>query len=299
MSSSSIHEAYSDESGSSSSRFQAIGVVSGPSSKLVVLRRQLGSVLEDKGIREVKFEEVRGHRPKVEAASCFYDLVIDHSAKRDVRIDVLTWDSEDSRHRVIGRDDTANLHRMYYKVLVDLGRRWSADEWKLVPDENSTIDWGEIQDFLGMTRLNRRRPELLELFESSEGKKFFRFHSVTPRSSHAEPLIQLADLLAGLATFSRTKGVRYVSWLSSEEAKRQPVLFDREENGAVEPSKGDIVRFHLLKKFCGLCRRRRLGVSIRTRNHLHTFDPRKPVNFWNYEPQHDMDKAPTRSPDSR
>lgn len=292
--SSRIYEVYSDESGFPAQRFQAIGVVSGPSEHLASLRRELASVLKDKGISEVKFEEVRGYRPKVEAAFCFCDLAIGFSAERKIRIDVLIWDLQDSRHAVIGRDDIANLHRMYYKVLTNLGRRWHINEWKLIPDENSAINWREIQDFLNMTRLNRPRPELLRLFDSSEEYKFFKF-SVAPQCSHKEPLIQLADLFAGLAVFSRNKGASFVGWLSTEESKHQLVLFDREQDVTEKASKADLVRFHLLKRFDECCKQKRLGVSVRTRRYLHTFNPENPINFWNYEPQHEMDIAPIRS----
>ena len=72
MSSCIYYEADSDESGSSTKRFQTIGVVSGPRDHLVLLRRELVSVLKGKGVKEIKFEKVRGH--KVGAASSFYNL---------------------------------------------------------------------------------------------------------------------------------------------------------------------------------------------------------------------------------
>jgi hypothetical protein len=270
-------------------------VVSGPRDHLVLLRRELINVLNDKRLKEIKFEEVRGHRPKIEAASSFYNLAIDYGAKRKIRIDVLTWDLQDSRHTVVRRDDIANLHRMYYKVLTNLSLRWRINEWKLIPDENSAIDWREIRDFLNKTRFNRPKPELLRLFESSEEYKFFIFHSVVPRCSHKEPLIQLADLFAGIASFSRDKGSSFIRWLDSEESKHQLVLFDREEDVPEDLSKGDLVRFHLMKAFRENCIRNKLGVSISTKCYLHTFKPENPINFWNYEPQHEMDKAPIKS----
>jgi len=255
-------------------------------------------MLKVKGIKEIKFEKVRGHRPKVEAAICFYNLAIDYSAKRKIRIDVLIWDLQDSRHTVVGRDDIANLHRMYYKVLTNLSHRWHINEWKIIPDENSAINWEEIRDFLNMTRFNRPKPDLLRLFESLDEYNFFKFHSIVPRCSHEEPLIQLADLFAGLASFSRDKGTSFIRWLCSEESKHQLVLFDREEDVPEDLSKGDLVRFYLVKEFHEHCKRKRLGVSIRTKCYLHTFNPENPINFWNYKPQHEMDRAPIKSLDA-
>lgn len=72
------------------------------------------------------------------------------------------------------------------------------------------------------------------------------------------------------------------------------MLFDKEDVSE-DPSKSDLVRFYLLNHFDEECKKRKLGVSIKEKGYLHTFNPENPINFWNYEPQHGMDKAPTRS----
>ena len=38
----------------------------------------------------------------------------------------------------------------------------------------------------------------------------------------------------------------------------------------------------------------KLGVSLKTNNRLQTFNRNNPINFWNYEPQGDYDKAPVK-----
>jgi hypothetical protein len=53
-------------------------------------------------------------------------------------------------------------------------------------------------------------------------------------------------------------------------------------------------RFQVLYEFDGGCKNRKMGVSLKTFGGLKTLDPRRPINFWWYEPQHEMDKAPTR-----
>lgn len=55
------------------------------------------------------------------------------------------WDITDSRHDIQGRDDIANLGRMYHHLFVDILRnRWPDDaRWMVHPDENSALDWYE------------------------------------------------------------------------------------------------------------------------------------------------------------
>jgi len=90
-----IFAAYSDES--FHEQYHAIGVVSGRKNLLLNLRKELQNILDDKNIREVKFSEIRTHRPKIEVAKEFLDLGIEFSRKNMIRIDILIWDLKDSR----------------------------------------------------------------------------------------------------------------------------------------------------------------------------------------------------------
>ena len=284
--------AYSDESGFPNKRYHVVSVVSGSAGALRQLRGALENVLRDSGVSELKFEQVRSHRPKIKAARNFIRLAVQYTLKRKIRVDVLVWDTQDSRHAILGRDDSENLKRMYYKVLVHVARKWRQQVWDLYPDEQSGIDWAEIQSYLNRTSIIRKKPDLLYLFEPV--KEHFLFHSVTPQVSKAEPLVQLADLFGGMAAFSREKGERYQKWLSTQQSQQQLAFIEVEEDLGAELSKGDKVRFKLLYEFDTLCKRSRMGVSLKTRGYLWTPDPANPINFWNYEPQHEEDKAPTR-----
>jgi len=74
----------------------------------------------------------------------------------------------------------------------------------------------------------------------------------------------------------------------------QRSLFD-EANASSNPSRSSQERFTVLKQFDEACKRRRLGVSLKSYNGLRTPDPRNPINFWMYEVQHPEDKAPQKS----
>jgi len=119
-----IFVAYSDESGIFDKRYQAIGIVSGERENISNLWSELKQVLINKGVKEIKWEQVRTHRPKIEVAGLFIQKAVEFAVKRLIRIDVLLWDTQDERHSVIGRDDQANLEYMYYKILKHISERW-------------------------------------------------------------------------------------------------------------------------------------------------------------------------------
>ena len=289
--------AYSDESGTFQRRYQSIALISGQDTMLSELRKHLGSILDEHGLVEVKFNEVGSHSPKVKAASEFVQCAVkEFASQKKARIDVLTWDTQDSRHTIQGRDDIANLERMYYKILTHAARQWNQIDWNFYPDKNSQIHWDAVVKYLNRTSLDIPRPNLLTLFETEGTDRSFRFQSVEPLDSAGEPLIQLADLFAGMARFMREEGQECVQWLDSQRKREQPRLpqFECSDDEIDEPTKTRQNRFRLVGQLNELCKRLRLGVSLRGRKYLWTPNPCYPINFWNYEPQHEYDKAPIK-----
>jgi len=136
-----IYEAYSDESGFHAERFQSLSVVSGERCALESLRKELSDILKAHSLSELKWEDVKGHKPKLQCANKFLKIAIKYACEGKVRIDVLLWDVQDSRHAICGRNDIKNLGRMYYKILVHIARRWKCKKWSVFPDINSAINW--------------------------------------------------------------------------------------------------------------------------------------------------------------
>ncbi len=159
-----IFHAYSDESGFPADRYQTLAVVSGRLDNLAALRSHLRDKLGN-GVKEVKWEEIRGHRPKTESAIGYLELAITYAISGKIRIDVLAWDTRDQRHTIYDRDDVANLERMYYKNMIHIARQWNNPIWALFPDENSVLDWQEIIGYLNNTRL--QKPRFMSLFQAS------------------------------------------------------------------------------------------------------------------------------------
>lgn len=119
----------------------------------------------------------------------------------------------------------------------------------------------------------------------------FGIEEIRPVSSEQHPLLQLADLFAGLAVFSRNNFDDYQKWLQATSP--QAFLF-HEADASSDSSRSSRERFPVLKEFDHACKQRRLGVSLKTKRGLWTPDPQNPINFWIYEAQHPEDKAPQK-----
>ena len=113
--------------------------------------------------------------------------------------------AEDSVHRTITRDYLSKS-----STGVAIGRRGTHSRWHLRPDEQVAIDWDTIAQCLssrGTWRAGRNLATLsAETVEEARGIRHFVPSVLTFREvdSAATPLCQLADLLAGMAAYTRT-----------------------------------------------------------------------------------------------
>ncbi len=293
-----ILKIYTDESSSERGRFKSICAVSGLSSDLRDLENELKKLLQDKQISELKFSEVRTHKPKIECAKSFIEKAIDYTSSGKIRIDVIIWDLHDSRHAVQGRDDKENLERMYFHLLRNIVERWEIFKCSFYPDEHSEYDYKEIIDYLNKTKYPRKEPGILKLFKEQRTK--FKFIKVKQQKSENNPLIQLADLFAGVACFSREKSGEYKNYNTQnynrqKENKGQISLLGISSKSQTESSKSTLSRFQIIEFIKELCEKKGLSVSLNTNGYLKTFNPEIPINFWHYEPQGDYDRAPTKN----
>ena len=283
-----ILDIYSDESGGR--RFKFLSAISGLKSDLDDLSDHLKSILLSNDVKEIKFDGVRTHLPKIKTAKKFFEVAVEFAVNGKIRVDIIIWDLQDSRHSVLGRDDKENLERMYYHLLKNITIRWKIFSCNFYPDEHSEYDYQKIIDYLNRTKYPREEPNILKLFREKRIK--FNFKEVVPQQSHNQPLIQLADLFAGFGCFSREKAVEFGKWKKQKE-NRNLTLFPLEET-TFEEKKALINRFEILLFIKDLCERNGLKVSLNTNNYLKTYKGDLPINFWHYEPQGDYDKAPTK-----
>lgn len=294
MSSTITHVGFADESHWNTGRFRSIGMVTLCLDCLQTLEGEARCLLNKSGVREFKWKELDGAKERF-AAEKLCRFAVEKASAGQLRVDVLVWDIEDRRHKIANRDDIANLERMYYHLFRNVLRaRWSDNAvWKLCPDEHTALNWETVQDCLA----NRSASVEVErsLFTGGQFRirlrQEFHIEEIQAVSSAVQPLIQLADLLAGLAVFSRDKFDDYKQWLQATSP--QAGLLD-EGDVSDDPSRSSLERFRLLNEFDRLCKQKRLGVSLKTKRGLWTPQPQNPINFWMYEAQHPEDKAPQK-----
>jgi len=288
------HIGFADESHWNKGRFRSLGVVTLPLNTLDYVENEMKKLLNDSQVKEFKWKNCKGARERF-VAEKLCEFAIKKACSGLFRVDVLVWDIEDSRHKISGRDDIANLERMYYHLFYNVLRaRWPNDAvWMLCPDEHTALDWKTLQKCLeyASNGTKFKQPLFPEVQFLTQWRQEFRIEEIQEVSSDAHPLLQLSDLFAGLVVFSRDKYDDYQNWLLV--TSQQLRLFN-EGDISYKLSKSLRERFKILQKFDLLCKRGKMGVNLEKKRGLWTPDPQKPINFWMYEPQHPEDKAPRR-----
>jgi hypothetical protein len=286
------HVAFADESSWNEGRYRSICLVSAPRSEAIGLHRELEEIIGKSGFHELKWSRLRSARTRDASLRAILSAV--EAVKRGaLRVDVLCWDIEDSRHNVEGRDDMANLQRMYFHLLRRvLSDSWpDGARWSVYPDEQGTMDWSALEQYLD--RRSDRWEDVEDLAPGETGglryRDLFRIEKLVPSRSHELPLIQLADLFAGLSVFSRNRYGFYREWADLASGQ---VPLDAQEKGP--GSRADRHRFVVLHAFDEVCKQSELGISLRRYRGLRSFRPSDPIDFWWWEPQGSYDKAPTR-----
>ena len=284
---------FSDESRHTEGRYRSLAAVSVPAGAVVALTERLQHALQLDSYGELKWKNIRRGRKRNRAIAAV-DVLIAHVAT-GVRVDVLTWDTQDSRHDVPNRDDVANYERMFFHLhRVLMQRRGAQSRWHIRPDEQVNIDWDTIAQCLTSRGTWRTGRNLATL--SAEFRHFVPSVLTFREVNSAEtPLCQLADLLAGMAAYTRTNA--HVVRRQIDEPKEQKSLFGNDDQAT--PGRADRHRFRVIWHLYGKCRALKLGVSLRELGYLRTHSPAMPINFWHYEPQHHRDRAPTREASER
>ena len=293
------HIGFSDESHWTRGRYRSIGLITMPLEESNGDGRQLQALIDKSNVSEFKWNNLRSAKLRF-AAEKMCKLAVELAVEGRMRVDVLIWDTRDERHDVQGRDDTQNLGRMYYHLFRTVLRRHWPDHsvWRLCPDEHTAIDWNNLSDILGhVARSIEPVPPLLRAGNGVFDIRYeFNAEDICQVDSRNHPIIQLADLFAGLAVFSRERYDEYEVWYANDPC--QLTLWPLSER-VLSPSRASVERFHVLRAFNKSCKAKRLGMSLHSEKGLHTFDPSKPINFWLYRPQHEHDRAPRKGEDGR
>lgn len=287
------HLGFSDESNWNQGRYRSIALVTMAAQDAEAIEASVQAILQESNVRELKWHKVSSAKDRF-AAEKVCDLVCRAEQRGKMRIDVVIWDVEDPRHKIAGRDDSANLERMYYHLIRNvIERRWpGARSWHVRVDERSDTDWDTLERCLG-GRSRKQKVASEPFFISMAAGLGRRPLYVEEGVSQDNPLIQVADLFAGLAAFSWNRSEDHRAWrdVRLELDAGQQSLFSDLPAGDVSNS----ARFkhEVLDHFLGIDLP---GVVIRAgkKEGLRTYGPRNPINFWLYEPHRSDDKAPRR-----
>ena len=291
------HVAYADESYYTKHRYRSIAVVTLGADRRQVVTRLFANLLRRASLKEFKWSKLRQARERF-AALQMVDRVVELSLHGRLRLDVLIWDTRDSRHQIRGRDDIANLQRMYYQLFKNvLQRRWPPESsWKLYPDQNSALDWIAVQDYLDTAGL---AITLEGNFLDEGGFRIrlahdFRILEICEVCSADEPICQVADLFAGLGAYSHSAYAKYECWLRNESGQMALELDLEGDSTEFDLSGSDRERCAVMKHLDSCCKRHKLHVGLKSSRGFRTYNPEFPINFWPYEPQHPEDKAPVK-----
>lgn len=283
------HLAFSDDSGHQDGQYNALGLITFPALHEVSFRTELQEIFIESDVgTEFKWQKVRDAKYKF-LAEKIHAWVFRNLHK--IRLDILIWNMRDRRHSIEGRNDNANLGRMYYHLVGNtLSRRWGETaNWFWCPDHQSGINWQELGECL----VSKKHKVVADLFGINESNfRTLKIKSIKPIESDKEVFIQIADYFAGLGAYSYGHFQKYKQWESLQS--NQPSLFG-EVVEAANFSNSESVRFHLIQHFNTSCRNALMSISFDSTGGFKTHNPSSPVNFWLYIPQNELDKAPRKN----
>jgi hypothetical protein len=284
------HVAFADESNWNQGRFRSIALVTAPLASARAFHRDLEALRKYLGASEFKWKKARR-----KYGVALLDFFFKHHAR--MRVDVLIWDTEDSRRKdVRGRDDREDFACMYFHLLHNVLKfRWPVrSSWLICPDAKKDVDWQTLEQCLEWKSWAREQNLFSQCGEMQELRAFYNISEIRPASSKEYFLIQLADLFAGLAVFSYAGFEKYVQWKTDQEETLK--LFEMRDFGMTKAplSRSDQERLPVLHHVREESGRRRLQVSLVSSRGLLTKNPANPLNFWLYTPQRPQDKAPVK-----
>ncbi len=283
------HIAYADESNWNNGRFRSIALITTTADAA----QELSLALEAIGI-EYRSSEFKWEKAKKNHGTALITLFFKNYHR--MRADVLIWDMEDSRHKgVFKRDDEANFERMYYHLIHNvLKLRWPDEStWFIFPHQHEAVDWGILEKCLGW-RSWASEYDLFTRCGAVPGfRSYFNISGFLPVCAKKCPLVQLADLFAGLAAFSYSSYDKYQHW--NRRINYKSLLFPDNEMIEMKLSKRDQERLPLLSFLQQESTRRSLQISLDSSRGFKTWNPDLNLNFWLYKARSRNDKAPVKS----
>jgi hypothetical protein len=279
---------FTDESGYNTGKIRSLAMLSMPTEYVENCNNMLEKILSEKDIKikSFKWYKIQNNK-KCKVLVQILDYLFNMLKENHVRIDVLMWNIQDSRHNVLQRDDITNLEIMYYNLMKNVvSKRWeSGKEWKIISDRNSTIDWKKLKDILSNKGLIKYEPVGSKL----SIKIGYPLVNITESSTKENYLIQIADIFAGMGRTSYEDVEKYKEYIIYKESPTK--LISSETQKFSNRDRYRCYFYNCVKKFTEL---NKYNVSLESAGGFKSWNPKVPLNFWFYTPQHEEDKAPTK-----
>lgn len=270
------HVAYSDESNYNSGPFRGVAMLSIPDKDRAQVEQTIKEIVHASNVKELKWKGLRSARDR-HAALRVARFVLALARDGVLRVDAMSWAGAVPSDLKTQRPAVESLEVMYYHLFrTVMGRRWSPDaRWSVIADEHTGINWRQLRE---LTNLNGWGPVLSEdddgITITTQVK--WQIASLHTGRSDREPLIQVADLFAGLSCFSRENSRRYWRW---EKSLGQASL-----SGESGISNSDRERFTFMAELNEMLKGMGLDVALGYQGFI-TLNPSVPINFWHWRPK--------------
>lgn len=289
------HCGFSDESKYNVGRYRAISLVSMHASFFDSFMELLQRILEESGVTELKWHDLASAKMRFAVIKAL-DCTLECAESGQLRVDTLIWDVQDARHNVLKRDDLQNFQRMYYHLLNNvIIRKWGElGHWIVYPDQ-SAVNWEELE----MVMQNQiKKMEDQKRIEDPYGILGMGYLEISPTISHECPIVQIADLFAGLGVHSRESIHKHVSYYIARKGRKCRYLpartIETVQDIISSLSRSDRERCYTLNHVFTRCKEKKWGIHLLRSDGLKTSDRTCPINFWHYIPQNRRDKAPVK-----
>jgi len=298
------HYAFSDESNWNNGRFRSVALVTTTTEHLSILNNGLTQILNDHNFaKEFKWSKLTEAR-KVDAANELLKFAFDNATHGHLKIATIIWDTNTEWYKTAKIENTKNsalirknlndrgktvvkdfdeltLNQMYiYIYRCVLTKSWPSDSiWHVYPDEQNILVWETLQRFLNFSSPTVKTKRLS--VPSPEGRNYevfehrFNVKQVTQAKSDQTPLIQLADLFAGLGAFV----------LNQAEHYQEPNTLQLNFDNASLLSRSSLQRFKVLSNFFQLSLIHQMNFDLFHLKELETHQPFHPITFWLYKPR--------------
>ncbi len=140
--------------------------------------------------------------------------------------------------------------------------------------------------------MKKVRHEQPALFDSFFQPVYANYSTVRELQSDKFPILQLADLFAGLVRTSRKEEAFY-NWFKEQGDNQQPSLFPIDRVSKVTNSMRP--KFEVMRYFKDQASKYSLGINLSKEKYFMTFNKKNNIMILHYKPQHLKDKAPVRN----